>query len=572
MSPDGTTPPPDDFLSQIWSVATTLTEEAMAAAFKKCKELGFDPNRGIVPLQETFINLSSARSMLEDAIEKQKLIQLPITVQKEILSNLQSVSKSIQGLTTGTDEVVNLTNSVETLNTSIWKYGLHNLSDQVLGYQKKLNQLKILEVQLSKAIAELDAAQKAAEKASLAANEIEQKKTDALTALEQVKQISTASTTLLEQIKDAGTQASSLYSTIQQHEKLGGELTSSIKTANNELLSLDGSIRKFYAEVEEYRHKINKTSEDAADLVRTSRASLEKLVEETTAKADAAVESLHKVAASVTEDLTKKVDTHSSETKEHLEKMTATVQSGLAAFQKECEVKLQAALGDGAKTSAKLVGDSEAKIQALEKQLSERSSETIEANQQKTSALVEALQKLEAKIREQIQQATGFTLFGAFQARQNQIATSKKIWAGAIFVLVIISAGVTAWIAYESKDYKVSDVALWVKLSLTIPLGFAIGFCTVQYSRERRLEEEYAFKSSISVSLNPYRDLIHSMLEKDGTIDQARYTQFVIDSVSNVFTPPTDKVFESEKKPGLSAKTLKQAAEIIGTVAKAAKP
>jgi hypothetical protein len=61
------------------------------------------------------------------------------------------------------------------------------------------------------------------------------------------------------------------------------------------------------------------------------------------------------------------------------------------------------------------------------------------------------------------------------------------------------------------------------------------------------------------------------MLEKDGTIDQARYTEFVIDTVRNVFTPPTDKVFDTEKKPGFTAKTFKQTAEIIGTAVKASK-
>src|SRR5260370_6216580 len=129
----------DDFLTRIWSICTTLTDEAMAVASVKAKELGFDPNRGLVPLPESFINLSSARSILEDAIEKQKLVHLPITVQKELLANLETISKSLQGLTGGVDEVANLTAAIEALNTSIWKYGLHNLSDQVLCYQKKLN-------------------------------------------------------------------------------------------------------------------------------------------------------------------------------------------------------------------------------------------------------------------------------------------------------------------------------------------------------------------------------------------------------------------------------------------------
>ena len=82
----------DSLLGQIWSVSTTLTEEALSIASAKAKELGFDENRGLVPLSESFVNLSSARAVLEDAIEKQKLVQLPITVQKEILANLEAIA------------------------------------------------------------------------------------------------------------------------------------------------------------------------------------------------------------------------------------------------------------------------------------------------------------------------------------------------------------------------------------------------------------------------------------------------------------------------------------------------
>ncbi len=99
----------------------------------------------------------------------------------------------------------------------------------------------------------------------------------------------------------------------------------------------------------------------------------------------------------------------------------------------------------------------------------------------------------------------------------------------------------------------------------------AITFCTIQYSRERRLEEEYAFKASISVSLTPYRELVLSILEKDATVDKGKYTDFVIDSVKNVFTSPTDRVFEGEKKEGVSFKLLKQTAEVLGTAVKATK-
>lgn len=570
MSTPATVISKDDFLSQIWSISTTLTEEAVAAALKKCKEAGFDQDRGLVPLRESFVNLLSASGLLEDVIEKQKLVHLPITVQKELLSNLQAISKSLQGLVDGTDEVVNLTNSIELLNTSIWKYGLYNLSDEVLGYQKKLNQIKNQELHLAKAIAELEPAQQAAAKATLAASEVEQKKADAQVALEQVRQSSVASTTLAEQIKDTSGKISVLHSTVQQQEKQSGELTSSIKVANNELTAIDSSIRKFYAEVEEYRRKINQTGEDAASLIRTSEAAVEKLVGGATERIDAAVESLHETEKSVAEKLTNEVSAKALETKDALSKLSSETQAATSAFRAEIESKLEATLEQAATTSSKLQTNAQAKLEELETKLNQRSSETIESNQKKTGVLIDELANLKEQIREQIQQATGFQLFGAFQSRQNEIAKSKSRWVWAIAALVVISAGVTIWIAHEAQSYSVNSFAFWVKLSLTVPLGFALTFCTVQYSRERRLEEEYAFKSSVSVSLNPYRELIQSIVEKGGT-DLSKYTDFVIDSVRNVFTPPTDKVFEGEKKSGLTEKTLKQTAEIIGSVVKAAK-
>jgi DNA repair exonuclease SbcCD ATPase subunit len=564
-------PSKDDFLRQIWSISTTLTEEALGRAMDKAKESGFDLDRGIIPLRESFINLSSARFILEDAIEKQKLVQLPITVQKELLSNLQAISRSLLGLTDGVDEIVNLTNGIEILNAAIWKYGLHNLSDQVLGYQKKLNHIKNLEVQLSKATTELEATQTAAERSIANASEIEQKKTEVLALLGQIQQHSTASIELLDQLKDTEAKASTLHLAIQQQEKQSGELTSGIKTSNNELLALDASIRKFYGEVEEHRNKINQTNEEAASLIRNSEASVKKLIEDTTTSVNTTVEALQETQRTLTEELTERINGEASESKEAISKVSANAHSEIADLRTTLESTQQLSLEEVGSSCSKLVADTTTKIGELEEKLNARAVETIEANRERTDQLLEELSKLKEQIREQIQQATGFRLFGAFQSRQNEILKGKNGWAWAIAALVLISAGVTVWIAHEAQSYNVNSFAFYVKLSLTIPLAFAITFCTVQYSRERMLEEEYAFKSSISVSLNPYRDLIHSILEKDHVVDQTKYADFIIDTVRNVFTPPTDKVFDASKKSNLTEKTFKKTAEIIGAGIKAAK-
>jgi hypothetical protein len=583
----------DDFLSRIWSICTTLTGEAMAVASAKAKELGFDPNRGLVPLPESFINLSSARSIIEDAIEKQKLVQLPITVQKELLVNLESIAKSLQGLASGVDEVVNLTTAIEALNTAIWKYGLHNLSDQVLGYQKKLNQLKNQELQISKVVTLLEGASAAIEKANAAAGETEQQKNSAVALLDQVKQSAASSASLLEQVKDASTKAGAFFATIQQNEKQSGEFTAAIRTANNELLALDASVRKFYGEVDEYRRKITQTSDDASKLITASEAAVKRLTDDTTAATeetiatlradsktaieelkaavDEAVEASDASSKTAVDTLTAKIDAKIKQDEESFSNLTSTTKANITTSQTAADGELSDALKELNTSSSDLITESREKLSELEQKLATRSDETIEANQKKTEELIADLVKLKDQIRQQIQQATGFQLFGAFQARQNEIAKSKNIWVYAIAALVAISAGVTIWIAHEAQFYSVNNFAFWVKLSLTVPLGFAITFCTVQYGRERRLEEEYAFKSSISVSLNPYRDLVHSILEKDGQVDQSKYTDFVIGSVTNVFTPPTDKVFDADKKSGFTEKTFKQTAEIIGTAVKAAK-
>src|SRR5688500_821819 len=86
----------------------TLTEESEALIFKKCQELGFNPDRGEITLKESFINLNQVRNILTDAIKKKKLIQLPLTVQKSLLANIENIKAFQTNLISGSDEIVNL--------------------------------------------------------------------------------------------------------------------------------------------------------------------------------------------------------------------------------------------------------------------------------------------------------------------------------------------------------------------------------------------------------------------------------------------------------------------------------
>jgi uncharacterized coiled-coil DUF342 family protein len=444
----------------MWEIRTTLTDEAQNASLTKAKELSFDLSRGIIPLEESFINLSTARSLLLDAIEKRKLIQLPITVQKNLLTQLEEISKFLTGLTSGADEVVNLINSIEALNTAMWQYGLYNLSDEILGYLNKMNQLKNLELEITRLKGQLEQGMKLKAdvealvvKASEAADEL-QKTVKA--SLENANSINEN----LKSTNEVSQNAAAVFATIQQNESTSTQLLSASKASNAEILALEPKIKDFYSQIDQYRTKITSTTQDAQS--------------------------------------------------------------------------------------------------------------AIEKNEAETNQLVLRLGKLEDQIKDQIQKATGHSLFHSFQTRQTALAKSKRLWIAALVLLVLASLAVSVFVITTTTDF---NVAFYLKLSMNLPLIYAIAFCTVQYSRERKLEEEYAFKSNISISLIPYQELVEKLVDKQQPQEKEKYTTFIIDSIGKVFTSPTEKIFDTEEKPKVNVDSaLKQLSSAIEKIVKPLEP
>lgn len=447
-------------IEKIWELLTTFTEESKSAALDKCTENGFDVNRGAVSLDESFINLNSAKVILMDSIEKRKLIQLPISIQKTILSNLEAISRSLTNLINGTDEIENLSNYIEQLNVSIWQYGLHNLSNELLGFLNKMNQLKNQEIEITNLKRELDAAMRQK-------SDLENLVASANDAVEKLNKIVSQSETNRVKTEEnvsnttqANQNAATLLSSIQQNEITSTQLLANTKTSNSEVIALEPKIKEFYSQIDKYRNKITSTTEDAQDAIKTNR--------------------------------------------------------------------------------------------------------------EETDNLINNLRQLEDQIKVQIEKATGFSLFHSFQTRQLELAGSKKFWIWALGFLVLASWGVSIFVISTTTNF---DVAFFGKLSMTIPLIYAIFFCTVQYGRERKLEEEYAFKSNISISLVPYKDLIEKIVNNEQAGEREKYTAFLIDSITKVYTSPTDKIFDGEHKSNASSPDiLKQLDKLLKAVIEPLEP
>ena len=107
----------------------------------------------------------------------------------------------------------------------------------------------------------------------------------------------------------------------------------------------------------------------------------------------------------------------------------------------------------------------------------------------------------------------------------------------------------SGWFIWSLQFVHEYNAGFFLKLSISLPIIYTIAFCNLQYSRDRALEEEYAFKSNISISLASYERLVRRVLDTDKPQEVSKYTAFLIGYVNQVFTPPTaHKTAECEEK------------------------
>ncbi len=148
-----------DVLPMIWGATTKLSEDGIEAARSKAVSLSFDIDKGTIGFAEIRINLTHSRNVISDAVTHERLTQLPLSLQSDLLKLLNELVEHLAAIANGKDEIVLFGNKVEQLSVFLWQYGFHNLSNEVLGYQRKLNQLKSLEVESDKLINKLRASQ-----------------------------------------------------------------------------------------------------------------------------------------------------------------------------------------------------------------------------------------------------------------------------------------------------------------------------------------------------------------------------------------------------------------------------
>lgn len=134
------------------------------------------------------------------------------------------------------------------------------------------------------------------------------------------------------------------------------------------------------------------------------------------------------------------------------------------------------------------------------------------------------------------------------------------MWA--LIISIAALTGLSGWIALEIMSTEIDWYKVIVKIGISLPLIYTVVFLSNRYTKERRLVEEYAFKSTISLALTPYADLVKK-IEDEGS--DSKYRDFIINSIDNIFSVPTDKAFgmNKTKETNIDIKNLNELLEVI---------
>jgi|SRR5580692_1264941 hypothetical protein len=582
-------PPKQDVPKELWAVVTTLSDDAQNAALRKCKELGFDTNKGMVSLEETLINMSAARDILLDAVDKGKLTQLPLKVQYSLLNQSRRVADVLTALVNGTDAVVNLVESVEDLTVSIWQFNLHNLSGEVLGFHNKMNQLKSQETRIRQVSREAEEFASLRESAKQTLGQISEIATAAGVQKTSLQASTDEVSAILAKATEQGQKVSIVETQVEQHGTTTTQLLAVSKQAAADTEAIANKSKELQLEIEATRSSLQALTSNAQELLASTQAASSSQLQEFNTK----YEELSTSTQAVTSTLATKLDTSIAE----LTAATDTkVDSAAAALQRtgtELENKVTQFMADSSSRLTQVETAQETRLAAHVKDFAEdtqvqmksqaetfnaqttdlasKAEESIKTGEVAYKQLVDQLGDLEGQIRESIERATGHSLFHSFQKRQLDIAKAKRFWASALGALVAVSLCLSLGFIWYLHYVQVYNAAFYLKLSISIPIVYAIAFCNVQYSRERRLEEEYAFKSSISISLDPYQKLVGNLVDKSKPEELSKYTAFIIDSVNRVFTSPTGEIFESPGDRSSAEKLIKSLGDFIEPLLKVLK-
>jgi hypothetical protein len=138
---------------------------------------------------------------------------------------------------------------------------------------------------------------------------------------------------------------------------------------------------------------------------------------------------------------------------------------------------------------------------------------------------------------ERIEELLGFAadgaLGGTFSRRQHELTWPVRIWAltaisSAVFALWWVLHIFTQFPSHGDGGFSWSITLL--NVVRTSPAFALLFFAIAQYTKERNLQEEYAFKAAVAMTVTAYSEMIDGVTEK---------TNMLVSAIQGIYMPPS---------------------------------
>lgn len=149
----------------------------------------------------------------------------------------------------------------------------------------------------------------------------------------------------------------------------------------------------------------------------------------------------------------------------------------------------------------------------------------------------------------------GVSLFETFKQRKNELEKPVIFWRWAVPAMTV---AIIIWIFFifsHQKDILATN--LWwesfaVNTLKTIPAIFLLFFSINQYRKERNFQEEYAFKSTVALTIDAYSSRVSDLNNRD---------KLIMDAVLNIYKTPIEEKQNDKVNIKSTLDTIKSLAE-----------
>nr|DAV05047.1 MAG TPA: hypothetical protein [Caudoviricetes sp.] len=170
--------------------------------------------------------------------------------------------------------------------------------------------------------------------------------------------------------------------------------------------------------------------------------------------------------------------------------------------------------------------------------------EDVISQNERSLSLIKEAEGLQNKIlsqKEEVETLIGAAADGSlgshFKERKEQIRDNVYIFLKTIIVSLLATC-VWVWFVFKDFDINNSDwVHFVINVLRTLPAWFLVWWLISRYTKERKLQEEYAFKSAIAMTMREHSKLLKS--NDSGDIDKRDSQQIMLlKALDNIYNPP----------------------------------